>query len=294
MAELLLVGNEKNSDLHMHSTASDGGYSPSELINKCADVGLQIIALTDHDTMSGIEAAVKAGKQHGIKVIPGIEFSTKAYGKSIHMLGYGLDWKDEHLNELLLSQQTMRRERLDKIITKLRKVDVQLQPEDVLEFVDGGSIGRPHIAKALIKHGFVNDVAEAFERYLGEGKPCYVEKEREMTPEEAIELIHSKNGIAVLAHPVYYGLDEKIEEWFRHFQLDGVEVYHRDHLPSDVERYENIVDQLEKKYNKKVLKTGGSDFHHEDYGRKKEPLGVTRLENRLAIELLEILDNRNV
>lgn len=279
-----------NSDLHMHSTASDGGYSPRELVKKCAEVGLEYIALTDHDTVAGISEAIEAGKEYGITVIPGIEFSTKYNGKSVHMLGYGIDYKNEELLKMLEEQRHMRSERLNKIIAKLKKVNIQLKREDVLEFVDGGSIGRPHVALALVKHGYVRDVKEAFDRYLAEGKPCYVEKEKEMAPEEAIEWIHRTGGVAIIAHPVYYGDDALIERLVSRYHLDGIEVYHRDHDKEAVCHYERLTDELEKKYARPLLRTGGSDFHHEDYGRKKEPLGVTRVSNDLALRLLKKLE----
>ncbi|WP_096199631.1 PHP domain-containing protein [Bacillus sp. FJAT-45350] len=281
-----------NADLHMHSTASDGGYTPSELMKKCAEVGLEIVALTDHDTMEGIAEAVETGKQLGLTVIPGIEFSTKYAGKSVHVLGYGLEQGNEELQKLLTEQQNMRRERLDTIIKKLHLVGIKINPEDVLEFVDGGSIGRPHVAKALVKHGYVKDVAEAFEKYLAEGKPCYVGKEKEMTPEEAIGWIHECKGVAILAHPVYYNLDEAIEIWVKEYHLDGVEVFHRDHTDEDRIKYNTIINNLENSSQIKLLKTGGSDFHHEDYGRVKEPLGITRVSNRLAEELIEAIKVR--
>lgn len=278
------LGN--HADLHMHSTASDGGYSPANLVKKCADVGLQYIALTDHDTVDGINEAISAGKQYGINVIPGIEFSTKYNGKSVHMLGYGIDYNDEPLRKMLQKQKLQRSKRLDVILEKLANVNIYLSREDVLEFVDGGSIGRPHVAQALVKHNYVRDVKEAFDLYLAEGKPCYVEKEKEMTPEETIDWIHRTGGIAIIAHPVYYNNDELIEYLVRDHHLDGIEVYHRDHDEEAIKHFEHLTSELEAKYHRPLLRTGGSDFHHEDYGRKKEPLGVTRINNDLALKLI--------
>ncbi|UOE92638.1 PHP domain-containing protein [Alkalihalobacillus sp. LMS39] len=280
---------EKNADLHMHSTASDGGYSPSELVQKCKEQGLTIISLTDHDTVAGVSEAIEAGQALGLKVIPGIEFSTKANGKSVHILGYGIDITNRALLHMLEQQRIQRRNRLDVILSKLHQVGITLQAEDVLQFVDGGSIGRPHVAKALIQKGYVTDVAEAFDRYLAEGQPCYVSKEKEMTPEEAFTWIHQTGGVAIVAHPVYYGLDELIEEWVKTKQLDGIEVYHRDHTRTDVIHYEQLTSRLEQTYDVQLLRTGGSDFHHEEYGRKREPLGVTRLSSEFAMQLMEKL-----
>lgn len=280
-----------NTDLHMHSTASDGGYSPTDLLKKCADVGLEYVSLTDHDTVDGIKEAIEVGKELGITVIPGIEFSTVYAGKSVHMLGYGIDYENEQLLQFLDQQKEQRSKRLDVILEKLASVNIALKREDVLEFVDGGSIGRPHVAQALVKHNYVRDVKEAFDRYLAEGKPCYVPKEKEMTPEETIEWIHRTGGIAIIAHPVYYkNHDELIEYLVRDHLLDGIEVYHRDHDEEARAHFEKLTIELEEKYGRTLLKTGGSDFHHEDYGRKREPLGVTRMDNEYALKLINQLN----
>jgi len=271
----------------MHSTASDGGYSPSQLVKKCADVGLKYIALTDHDTVGGIEEAISASKQYGITVIPGIEFSTKYNGKSVHMLGYGIDYHNVELRNMLDKQKEQRSKRLNVILEKLAKENIYLKREDVLQFVDGGSIGRPHVAQALVKHQYVRDVKEAFDLYLAEGKPCYVEKEKEMTPEETVDWIHRTGGVAIIAHPVYYNDDELIEYLVRDHHLDGVEIYHRDHDEEAIKHFESLTNELEIKYGRTLLRTGGSDFHHEEYGRKKEPLGMTRIDNVYALKLIE-------
>ena len=281
--------NNKNTDLHLHSTASDGGYSPTELVKKCFEVNLQIVALTDHDTVGGIQEAIEAGEEYGITVIPGIEFSTKANGKSVHMLGFGLDYHNQGLLDMLAVQREQRSKRLDVILEKFKAVGIELERDDVLKYVDGGSIGRPHVAKALVSEGHVRDMKEAFDLYLAEGQPCYVAKEKEMTPEDAISWIHKTGGIAIIAHPVYYDNDELIEYLVSRHNLDGVEVYHRDHGEEDVTHFEELTKRLEEKYGRSLLRTGGSDFHHEDYGRVREPLGVTRLENALAEKLMERL-----
>jgi predicted metal-dependent phosphoesterase TrpH len=283
------MNGPKNSDLHMHSTASDGGYTPAELMEKCKKADLEIISLTDHDSVEGIDEAIRVGNDLGLQVIPGIEFSTKYKGKSVHILGYQFDWNDQNLRALLANQKQLRRERLDTIIQRLEAVGLHIQAQDVLKHVDGGSIGRPHVAKALIAAGYVSDVAEAFERYLAEGKPCYVEKSQEMTVQEAIDWIHRTGGVAVVAHPDYYGVDHDLIDWVRNWGLDGIEVYHRDHDKDAVIRYEKLCDEIDKQLGITLLRTGGSDFHHEDYGRVPEPLGLTRLDNHFA----EILLQRN-
>lgn len=154
---------------------------------------------------------------------------------------------------------------------------------------DGGSIGRPHVAKVLVRHGVVETVAEAFDQYLAEGKPCYVEKEKEMTIQEAIDWTHRVGGLSIVAHPGYYGLDHVLIDWITEYHMDGIEVYHRDHNSEDRERYEALCTEAEQKTGHTIYRTGGSDFHHETYGRKQEPLGVTRLQNKYADQVLQAL-----
>ncbi len=281
------MNTHTNSDLHMHSTASDGGYSPSELMQKCKQNDLEIVSLTDHDSVDGIAEAIVAGQKLGIEVIPGIELSTKHKGKSVHILGYGFDWENAKLREFLDTQKELRRERLATMIEKFDHIGLKLAAENVLKHVDGGSVGRPHVAKALIEAGYVKTVAEAFNRFLAEGKPCYVEKSKEMTVKEAIDWIHQTGGLAIVAHPVYYEFDQDIIDWVHNWELDGIEVYHRDHDEKAVLRFETLCEKIEADQNKILFRTGGSDFHHEEYGRVPEPLGVTRISNQLARDILE-------
>nr|WP_275899563.1 PHP domain-containing protein [Bacillus piscicola] len=275
----------------MHSTASDGGYSPSALMTKCKEAGLSIVSLTDHDTTDGLQEAKETADFLDIHVINGIELSTKSpvSNKSVHMLGYGFNTNDSYFQSALEEQRRLRKRRLHVILDKLNKAGMPIEAEDVLKHTDGGSIGRPHVAKALMEKGYVEEVGEAFDRYLGEGKPCFVGKEKEFTPQEAIELIHHAGGQAVVAHPVYYEIDEEIETWILDYYLDGVEVYHRDHDLDAVHHYEELVAKWEKAAGRPLIRTGGSDFHHEEYGRKREPLGHTTVPLTLAKQLIEVI-----
>lgn len=286
------MSNLYDADLHMHTTASDGGYTPTELIKKCHDVGLTYVSITDHDTVQGVKEAIEEGKKLGIHVIPGIELSTYARRTSIHILGYGLNINHRVLLETLEDQRKQREERMSLIIERLSQVGVTLHAEDVLKYVDGGSIGRPHIARALLEKGYVQSVSEAFDRFLAIGKPCYVPKRREMTPEEAVELIHNSGGVAVIAHPIYYELDDYLESFIVEMGVDGVEVYHRDHDENATAHYEHWTTMLEEKYQIRLLRTGGSDFHHEAYGRQLVPLGEKRVANELAEELIAAIARR--
>ncbi|MFB4164190.1 PHP domain-containing protein [Alteribacillus sp. JSM 102045] len=271
----------------MHSTASDGGYTPSELMRKCYNAGLSIVSLTDHDTTNGIKEAKEEASKLNLTVINGIELSTKNKGKSVHILGYGMNIEDNSFQKILEEQRQMREDRLHIMLEKLKAQNITLHPEDVLKHVDGGSIGRPHVAMALVEKSFVANAAEAFDLYLAEGKPCYVEKAKEFSPQEAIQLIKGAGGLAVVAHPVYYGIDRQIKQWIKEEDLDGVEVYHRDHDYQTVKYYERLVYAWEKEIERDLLKTGGSDFHHETYGRKIEPVGTTTVSLSLANKLLD-------
>ncbi|MBB5174474.1 PHP domain-containing protein [Texcoconibacillus texcoconensis] len=279
-----------SSDLHMHSTASDGVYDPAKLMNLAADNGLTIVSLTDHDTVSGVKEAQKTAEKRGLIFIPGIEFSTKEGGESVHILGYGYDIDNQAFLKALEEQRKMREDRLEKMVKKCAAHGVPLTREDVMAHVDGSVIARPHVGQAMVEKGYVQSVKDAFDRYLAEGKPCYVAKAKEWSPEEAIEIIHNAGGYAIVAHPGHYDLDDRIEQWVKDFGLDGVEVYHRDHDENQVKRYEEIVQDIENKLGNDLLITGGSDFHSPDYGRDKEELGVTKLADHFAERLVNLCE----
>ncbi|PYZ95372.1 histidinol phosphatase [Salipaludibacillus keqinensis] len=278
--------NQK-ADIHMHSTASDGGYRPDVLMELCAKAGLNIVSLTDHDTTAGLETARLVAEKHGLQFIDGIELSTRTNGVSVDILGYGFDIHNKVLQDNLAFHRNMRQERMDRMIEKCQENHLNISIEQVKAEVTGETYSRPHLAKALIKQGYVESVHEAFDKYLGYGKPCYVFKENEMNPQEAISLIHKAGGIAVVAHPIYYDLDDQIVQWFEEEDLDGIEVYHRDHQPEDVERFLQLAYHAEKRLNRTVFKTGGSDFHHESFGRAGEQLGLTKLPYEQGLRILD-------
>ncbi len=275
-----------NSDLHLHSTASDGGYSPTELIEKCSQSGLEIVALTDHDTICGLAEAEKAAQKAGLAFIAGIELSTIHRGKSVHILGYDFNSNDRELGDMLKRQQKERNERVHKMVEKLNGLGIDLTAEHVAIHSRGGSPGRPHVAKALVEAGYVRDVKEAFDRFLAEGMPAYVKKSKELTVKEAVDWIHYAGGIAIVAHPTYYGMDDEVKRWVYELGLDGIEVYHRDHDEITRRRYEKLCDELDEGRTVPLFRTGGSDFHHESYGRVLQPLGVTRIDNALAWRII--------
>ncbi|PTL39492.1 PHP domain-containing protein [Alkalicoccus saliphilus] len=265
------------ADLHMHSTISDGGYTPSELMKKCAEAGVKMISLTDHDSTDGLQEAAQAAASLGMKFINGIELSTRVKGRSVDILGYGIDSRSQNLQEKLQFHREKRYNRMKQMVEKCQSIGLAVSIADVEKEVTGVTWSRPHLAGALVKKGYAESVSEVFEKFIGYGRPCYVEKEEEMQPEEAVNIIREAGGAAIAAHPVYYNLDEQILNWLERGQLDGVEVYHRDHSPKDIKRFLLLVEKAEVKTGKRFYRTGGTDFHHEKFGRSGERIGASPL-----------------
>ncbi|SDZ68109.1 hypothetical protein SAMN05421736_1324 [Evansella caseinilytica] len=287
-----MTTSTKKADLHMHSTASDGVYTPKELMRKCADAGLRIVSLTDHDTTSGAKEAQHAAAAAGMTFITGIELSTRVRGASVDILGYGIDPEDKALQEKLAFHRSQRLKRMEIMVQKCREQGFDIELEDVRKYAKGDTLSRPHVAKVMVEKGYVADVKEAFDKYISQGKPCYVAKEKELEPREAAELIHQAGGIAIVAHPILYSIDDLIYEWLTDGWLDGIEVYHRDHDEAAVQRFSTIAAQAEVAGGRKVLRTGGSDFHHESFGREGEEIGTTKLPYEHAEWLLKHLQEK--
>ncbi|MBM7702538.1 PHP domain-containing protein [Metabacillus iocasae] len=239
-------------DLHMHTTASDGVYTPSAVVRRMRDLGKRTIAITDHDTMSGVREAQEEGEKLGIVVIPGIELTTYYQGERIDILGYGLTETDE-LRDILQQVRDQREERAQLIMKKFHEQGMPLTIEDVSEFSQGAVIARPHIAKAVVAKGYVKDVKTVFDLYLGDGKVCNVEKLM-LTPKQGVELIHKSGGLAVLAHPAVIKNQHLIEELIA-YGFDGIEVHHPLHTVSQETAYRKLATTY------KLIPTGGSDFH---------------------------------
>lgn len=243
-------------DLHLHTTASDGSFSPAEVVEMAAAKGITSLAITDHDTTDGIKEAVDAGKKQGVHVIPGIELSTKYKGKNIDILGYQIK-ESKELLEVLKRVRDHRENRAQLIVNKFCELGMTITATDVQKYSQGDVIARPHIAKAVVEKGYAKNAQEVFDLYLGDGKPCAVDK-MVLSPEEGIQLIHNAGGIAVLAHPILIRDDIIVEELMQ-FAFDGIEVWHRKHEPDDIIRYKGIGS----KFNKLI--TGGSDYHNEEH-----------------------------
>ncbi|MBN6886582.1 3',5'-nucleoside bisphosphate phosphatase [Cytobacillus horneckiae] len=243
-------------DLHLHTTASDGSFTPSEIVEKAAKKGLEVIAITDHDTIDGVAEAKLKAIECNITVISGIELTTKYKGRNIDILGYNVH-ATQQLEEVMKRIQTHRMTRANKIIEKFCQIGIVISKADVEKHSIGGVIARPHIAKAVVEKGYANSQQEVFDRYLGDGKPCAMDKIF-LSPMQAINLIHQAGGQAVLAHPALIRDDNIVRELMQ-LPLDGIEVWHRKHKKKDIKRYKKIA----KKYGKII--TGGSDFHYDGH-----------------------------
>jgi len=239
-------------DLHMHSTASDGSRAPGDVVREAKRIGLCAIALTDHDTLDGLAEAEAVGRELGIRVVRGVELSAVEGDIETHILGLHLNDATE-LEAQLVALREMRRTRAQRIVAKLNDLGVRIEFASVLEQSAGGAIGRPHVARALIAEGWAVDFRDAFERYLGNGKPAYVGKDR-LAVRDAIDLIHGAGGIAVLAHPASGGTRERVEAFVRD-GIDGVEVRHPSHSSEDIARLGALVEHFS------LVPSGGSDWH---------------------------------
>ena len=272
-------------DLHLHTTASDGVLTPSALVRYAKSKGLQAIAITDHDTIEGLDEGLSEGERIGFEVIPGVEISADHSPGSMHMLGYFLDIHHPLLKGKLDYLQRARAERNPKIIQNLNRLGVRISYEEVVKASGGGQVGRPHVAQVLMEKGYVRSFQEAFDRFLKKGAPAYVDKVR-LKSKEAISFITEAGGLAVLAHPKTVTADgsssfEKILGELMEEGLRGIEVFYPEHTPLEVAQFKAMAERYG------LLMTGGTDYH----GIEKETLdiGVGRGEMKLPYSIVETL-----
>jgi predicted metal-dependent phosphoesterase TrpH len=277
-------------DLHIHSTASDGTLSPADIIALALRLRLGAVAITDHDSVAGSREALLNGIPEALGFLTGVEISAEpppSYpgAGSIHILGYGMRLDDPELNGTLEKLQGARKDRNPQIIARLNKLGIALRLDEVEREAGDGQPGRPHIAKLLVKKGIVRTIDDAFDRYLGNGKPAYVDKYR-IESSQAIELINAAGGIPVLAHPCLLELesDQQLDELLREMMsmgLKGLEVYFSEHTPEQIHRYSELAKRCD------LLMTGGTDFHGDIQPEIR--MGVGRGDLHVPFELYEKL-----
>jgi hypothetical protein len=259
--------------LHCHSTASDGECAPPEVARRAQTAGLAAIALTDHDTTDGVADAASEGRKLGIRVIPGCEFSVRAPWGELHVLALFLAPENERLQAFLRDTRAARRRRGEQIVSKLRDMGVAIELEDVRAQLiggDGGALGRPHVARALVDCGACDNISDAFRRYLGRGRAAYVEKPLPKLT-QVTALVHEVGGLAVAAHLGDHGTEAQLRI-FQDQGLDCVEVRHPSHAPAVEQRLTKIAERLG------LGISGGSDWHGEsEYGDTHAPLGGMRV-----------------
>ena len=260
------------ADLHTHTVFSDGSYTPEALVRLARDAGLGAIAITDHDSVAGIEPALAAGSAAGIEVIPAIELSAEYEGRELHILGYFLDHTSPRLTAALRELVHNRIERVHAMVGKLRDLDVDLSAEAVFEFARGAPPGRLHVAQALLKKGYIASLPEAFNKYIGDRSPAYVCGFK-FSPREAIDLLRGCGGVAVLAHPYLIRNDALIPE-LAGYGLSGLEVYYPEHSQSVINFYLELARRLG------LAATGGSDFH--GHAKPDVPLGIITIPYELV------------
>ncbi|MCU0607580.1 MAG: PHP domain-containing protein [Candidatus Edwardsbacteria bacterium] len=249
---------EHYCDLHLHTIASDGTLTPEQLVDYASSKGYRAIAVTDHDSWESIGAAQALGSRVGLEVVPGIELSTNLDDREIHVLGYFIDHNDRVFRAKIAHFKQARIERAGRMVEKLAAMGVRVELPRVLQIAGGGSVGRPHVARALQELGYVGSVDEAFARYIGSGCPAYVGKDF-LTPAESFALVHDAGGLAFFAHPGIENADELIDGFVAD-GLDGLEVWHSKHTAAQARHYQELATR------RGLLMSGGSDYHGDGLG----------------------------
>jgi len=245
-------------DLHIHTTYSDGVYSPDMIVDTAIDCGLNVIALTDHDNILSYDIACNYAKNNDkkLEIIQGVEINTIYKDYEVHILGYFMDVNNQEFQNMLKFQQNARVHQAREMVSLLNKKEgIRIKFDDIKKLVaPQGSIGRPHIARAITNAGGTGSVMEAYEKYINDSSPVYV-KRKTVSPHDACEIIYDAGGIPVFAHPIDVEISESLIKELMNYGLRGVEAYHRKHSPAVVEYYSSLAE----KYG--LIITGGSDFH---------------------------------
>jgi len=273
-------------DLHTHTTASDGSLTPKEIVLKAKQIGITILGITDHDTINGVEKAIKIGRENGIKIIPGVELGTDYNNFETHILGYFNENNYKNIKDYFDWILEKRYLRNLQMIQNLQNANFDITIEEVLKKADGGTPGRPHIAQLLVEKGYANSIGETFNKILLR-KDIFIKREK-TTSESAIKAILKAGGIPVFAHPIYLDKENKFEEALKNFisyGLQGIEVFHSDHTKRHTKKY------IKSAKVNNLLITGGSDFHGEN--KDGVLLGGVKVDNELVEAFIKKIDGKN-
>lgn len=278
-------------DLHLHTRYSDGTFAPEEVIRRAKSLRMTTISITDHDTLSALPAARRAagpstlrqaqGSGQGLEILTGIEITAASHDRELHVLGYGFRDEDPAMQDYIRRAQERRHGRIHRMIDQLNARGIEVTRAEVEEIAgEGTSIGRPHLAEALLKKQVVHSLNEAFDRYIGDHAPCFV-KQAILTTADAARLIRQAGGVAVLAHPYHLVEDDWIPELAAD-GIQGIEVYHSDHNPATTRHYLKIAQELN------LLTTGGSDCH--GFRKAKGPLiGTVKVPEECLLKLKNVI-----
>ena len=269
-----------SGDFHTHSTRSDGTLTPGQLVDLAASRGVRVMALTDHDTLEGLEEAQQAAARHpGFVLLPGVELSCDVPGSEVHMLGLCIDPADGHLRSELDRFRAGRVERGRRMVEALDSLGAPIEWSRVREIAGEASIGRPHVARALIERGHVQTIEQAFDRYLDRNGPAYVEREK-LTPPQAVAMITAAGGLPVFAHPSFTQDHERVASELASEGLFGMEVYYKAYPPELVGALRGLAERLG------LFALGGSDYHGLDRSDEREP-GDIPLPDAVAEQFLD-------
>ncbi len=272
-------------DFHLHSTASDGVRDPAWVVGTAAANGVRALALTDHDTTAGLAEAAAAAEAAGLRLLSGVELSADLEGVDVHLLGYGFDAAHAPLREYLAGQREGRVGRMRRIVRVLADHGLPLDAERVLAIAGEASVGRPHVARALVEAGHAASVAEAFDVWLGNGRPAHVTRER-LSPAEAIALLHEAGGAVFAAHPIYLGeASDDIVRTLAGAGLDGIETYYKHYDAETVAAHHALALELG------LAESGGSDYHGLGNPNDRE-IGDIPFADEAVAAFLSFLDGR--